>query len=67
MTTPAIAVHHIGAEGQPLVIIDDFAPDPDALCAAAIGTQFGAAAHHYFETVAIWLEAGGLRRPRNAR
>lgn len=47
MPTPTIVVHRIGVEAQPLVVIDDFAPDPDALRAAAIGTRFAAAAHYY--------------------
>lgn len=42
-----ITVHRIGREQQPLVIIDNFAPDPDALRAAAIAAEFGPALHHY--------------------
>ena len=40
-------VRRIGREEQPLVTIDDFAPDPDSLRAAAITTPFGAAGQHY--------------------
>lgn len=47
MSRPDIAVHHIGREAQPLVIIDGFAPDPEALRAAAIARKFGSAAQHY--------------------
>jgi hypothetical protein len=44
---PTFTVQPIGTEGQPLVTIDDFAADPDALRAAAVATRFGAAAHYY--------------------
>lgn len=37
----------IGAEAQPLVILDDFAPDPDALRAFAAAADFGPALNHY--------------------
>ena len=47
MSRPEISVHRIGREAQPLVIIDHFAPDPDALRAAAIAARFGPAEHHY--------------------
>ena len=47
MTRPSITVHHVGAEAQPLVVIDGFAADPDALRHVAIGRTFGPAAHHY--------------------
>lgn len=47
MTRPVITVRRIGAEAQPLAIVDGFAPDPDALRAAAAATPFGAAAHYY--------------------
>ncbi|MBA3940726.1 MAG: hypothetical protein C0520_05910 [Sphingopyxis sp.] len=39
--------HIIGDEAQPLCILDDFAPDPDALRAAAGAAAFGPAPHHY--------------------
>ncbi|MFA6118076.1 MAG: DUF6445 family protein [Sphingomonas sp.] len=42
-----ITVHRIGREAQPLVIIDNFAPYPDVLRAAAIAAEFGPALHHY--------------------
>lgn len=47
MSKPDITVHHLGREKQPLVVIDNFAPDPDALRAAAIAAHFGPAEHHY--------------------
>lgn len=47
MTSPVITVRRIGAEAQPLAIVDGFAPDPDALRATAAATPFGAAAHYY--------------------
>lgn len=42
-----IDVLRVGREAQPVVVIDDFAPDPDALRTAALATPFGPAAHHY--------------------
>jgi len=45
--TAGFAISYVGREGQPLVTLDDFAPDPDALRTAAIGSQFGPAAHYY--------------------
>ncbi|MDB5707797.1 MAG: hypothetical protein JWN66_4913 [Sphingomonas bacterium] len=47
MSRPDIIVHHLGREKQPLVVIDNFAPDPDALRAAAIAARFGPALHYY--------------------
>lgn len=47
MSRPAIASRAIGREEQPIVVIDGFAPDPDALRAAAIATRFGPAGNHY--------------------
>ncbi len=47
MSRPDISVHRLGREDQPLVIIDNFAPDPDALRAAAIAARFGPAEHYY--------------------
>lgn len=45
--SPTVNVHRIGDEAQPLVVIDDFAPDPDALRIAAQTARFGPAAQHY--------------------
>ncbi len=47
MTKPSFTVHHVGREAQPVVVIDDFAPDPDTLRSAALGTTFGPAVQHY--------------------
>lgn len=47
MSRPKISVQRIGREAQPLVIIDNFAADPDALRAAAVAARFGPAEHHY--------------------
>jgi hypothetical protein len=43
----AIAVETIGAEARPLVILDDFAPDPDALRRDAMAARFEPARNHY--------------------
>src|SRR5690606_30480301 len=40
-------VEAIGNEAQPLLIFDDFAPDPDALRHFAAATEFVAARNHY--------------------
>ena len=47
MSEPDIKVHRIGREAQPLVVIDNFAPDPDTLRQAAIAARFGPGLHHY--------------------
>lgn len=47
MDGPVTTIRPIGAEAQPLVTLEGFAPNPDALRAAAIATRFGAAAHYY--------------------
>jgi hypothetical protein len=47
MSRPDITVLRIGREEQPLVVIDNFAPDPDALRIAAAGAGFEPALHHY--------------------
>src|SRR3546814_18762703 len=40
-------VEAIGSEAQPLVIFDDFAPDPDALRPFAAAADFTPALNHY--------------------
>ncbi|MBE1526583.1 hypothetical protein GGC65_001039 [Sphingopyxis sp. OAS728] len=45
MTT--VAVESIGVEAQPLVILDDFAPDPDGLRRFATEADFAPALNHY--------------------
>jgi hypothetical protein len=47
MSGPDITVRRIGREEQPLVVIDNFAPDPNTLRAAAIAARFGPAEQHY--------------------
>jgi hypothetical protein len=44
---PTAVATKFGEEGQMLVSVDDFAPDPDALRAAAMTARFGAADQHY--------------------
>ncbi|WP_447755762.1 DUF6445 family protein [Sphingopyxis fribergensis] len=43
----SVRVETIGAEAQPLVILDDFAPDADALRSHAAAADFVAALNHY--------------------
>lgn len=47
MTGPAISARRIGREQQPVVVVDCFHPDPDALRARAIAGAFEPARHHY--------------------
>lgn len=47
MIRPEIVARRIGAEGQPIAIVDGFHPDPDALRAAAAMAAFEAGRHHY--------------------
>ncbi|GGB41531.1 hypothetical protein GCM10011380_33750 [Sphingomonas metalli] len=47
MTSPAIAARRIGTERQPIAIIDQFHPDPDALRTAACVAIFEPGRHHY--------------------
>lgn len=42
-----ITVQRIGREAEPLVVIDNFAADPDTLRSAATAAVFGPAAQHY--------------------
>lgn len=41
------SVGRIGGEAQPIVVLDDFAPDPDALREAAAVAGFASAGEHY--------------------
>lgn len=43
----SMRVETIGSEGQPLVILDDFAPDPDELRGHAAAVEFVPALNHY--------------------
>ncbi len=45
MTT--LRIESIGTEAQPLVILDDFAPDPDGLRSAAQAADFTRALNHF--------------------
>lgn len=47
MIRPEIVARRIGNEGQPIVIVDGFHPDPDQLRAAAEATPFEPAHRHY--------------------
>lgn len=47
MSGPAVTVHRVGREAQPLVVIDGFAADPDGLRNYALRSDFGPAANHY--------------------
>lgn len=47
MIAPSVAARGIGREGQTLVTLDGFAPDPDALRAAALAARFESAGYHY--------------------
>lgn len=44
---PQISARRIGREGEPVVIVDDFAPDPQALRAHAAASGFAPAGDHY--------------------
>lgn len=43
----AVRIDTLGAEAQPLVLLDDFAADPDALRAFAVAAPFEPARNHY--------------------
>jgi Family of unknown function (DUF6445) len=45
--TPAVKVERVGREGEPIVIIDGFAPDPDALVEAAASAALAPAGEFY--------------------
>ncbi len=47
MTAPSVTVHRIGREQEPVVVIEHFAPDPDALRTAARTAAFEPAGEHY--------------------
>jgi hypothetical protein len=44
---PEIVARRIGAEREPIAIVDNFHPDPEALRAAALATEFAPGRHHY--------------------
>ena len=45
--SPRISARRIGREREPIVIVDDFAPDPQALRAHAAKSTFAPAGDHY--------------------
>lgn len=47
MTATTVRIGSIGAEAQPIAILDDFAPDPGALRGFAAGAAFEPAHNHY--------------------
>ncbi|MEL6569420.1 MAG: DUF6445 family protein [Pseudomonadota bacterium] len=47
MTSAAYETLMFGAENEPVVVIDGFSSDPDALLAAARAARYGPAGHHY--------------------
>lgn len=47
VTAPAVSVERVGQEGVPVVVVDGFAPDPDALVAEAATTRLGPPGSHY--------------------
>ena len=47
MSAIEITARRVGADGEPVVIIDGFHPDPDALVSAAVGRTFVQAERHY--------------------
>ena len=47
MVAPTIRIERIGTEQQPVIVIDDFVPDPDALRATAEARDYQPMGHHY--------------------
>jgi hypothetical protein len=47
MTGPRVTVHTLGAEREPVAVIENFAADPVALLAIAATSDFSAAGNHY--------------------
>ncbi|MEI4509147.1 DUF6445 family protein [Sphingopyxis sp. CCNWLW253] len=43
----SVRIETIGTEAQPLVILDDFAPDPDGLHSRAQAADFAPALNHF--------------------
>jgi hypothetical protein len=42
-----VSIEHVGREREPVVVLDDFAAEPDALRTVATTRDFGPASHHY--------------------
>lgn len=47
MIRPEISARRIGQEGRPVIVVDGFHPDPDALRTHAVASRFEPARHHY--------------------
>lgn len=47
MAAPAIRIERIGKERQPVIVIDDFVPDPDRLRSAAEALEYQVMGRHY--------------------
>jgi hypothetical protein len=47
VSVPEIVVRRVGTGAQPVAIVDDFHPDPDALRSFAAHARFEAGRHHY--------------------
>jgi hypothetical protein len=47
MTQPVISARHIGREGEPIAVIDDFCADPESLRAAARAARFTPVERYY--------------------
>lgn len=47
MTRPGVVIRHIGEERQPLIVIDDFVPDPMSLRRTAETLGYGILGRHY--------------------
>ncbi len=57
----SVRIETIGAEAQPLVILDDFAPDPDRLRSFAQAADFTPALNHFPGVRAALPAASSLR------
>lgn len=47
MTLPTVTVHSIGNEGEPVAVVENFAPDPEALRLDAAAKVFATGGDHY--------------------
>ena len=47
MEQRSIRVDHVGAEREPVVVVENFAPDPEGLVAAAEGLPFAPMGEYY--------------------
>ena len=65
MSAPVVRIDRIGREGQPVVVVDGFSPDPDALVAEAARLTYQPVGPHYPGVRApappsYFRDAGGL-------